>query len=145
MLPKGPKSSYWPPQRRYGQAVPVVELVVWDNVPDSFIAYIEGRFRAKKLQLHTSYLQQNDVDKDTLMQHFVMEGVTAVIMVDRNDEVRGKVYMQVFERSGAADTSNVRFDGMFCFCFTALSSSASFSLFLILTSLSCLRIRWYIC
>jgi len=109
-LPRGTKTSYWPPQRRYGQAVPVVELVVWDNVPESFITYIEGRFRAGNLQLHTSYLQQNDVDKDTLMQHFVMEGVTAVIMVDRNDEVRGKVYMQVFERSPSANASNVRFD-----------------------------------
>ncbi|KAH8551037.1 hypothetical protein BGW37DRAFT_48530 [Umbelopsis sp. PMI_123] len=109
-VPHGPKANFWPPQRRYGQAVPVVELIVWDKVPDAFIAYIEGRFRTSRLQLHTTYLHHNDVDKNTLMQHFVIEGVTAVIMVDRNDEVQGKVYMQVFRRSGITNNSNVHFD-----------------------------------
>jgi hypothetical protein len=46
-----------------------------------------------------------------LMQHFIMEGVTAVVMVDHQDEAHGKVYMQVFERSNGDDASNVRFDG----------------------------------
>ncbi|KAI9288331.1 hypothetical protein BC943DRAFT_316285 [Umbelopsis sp. AD052] len=109
-VPRGPKASFWPPQRRYGQAVPVVELIVWDKVPDSFITYIEGRFRASRQQLHTTYLHHNDVDKNTLMQHFVIEGVTAVIMVDRNDEAQGKLYMQVFRRSGTTNDSNVHFD-----------------------------------
>lgn len=105
------KASQWPMQKRYGQAVPVVELIVWNTVADAFIKLIEGRFRARKLRIHTSYLHHNDVNKDTLMQHFIMEGVTAVMMVDSQDEAQGKVYMQVFGRPKGADTSNVRFDG----------------------------------
>lgn len=117
----------------------MVELIVWDKVPESFITYIEGRFRASRLQLHTTYLHHNDVDKNTLMQHFVIEGVTAVIMVDRNDEAQGKLYMQVFRRSGTANDSNVHFDGMFLqsqLCKVYPSFRLMHMLF---------RIRWYIC
>ena len=138
-IPRGPKASFWPPQRRYGQAVPMVELIVWDKVPESFITYIEGRFRASRLQLHTTYLHHNDVDKNTLMQHFVIEGVTAVIMVDRNDEAQGKLYMQVFRRSGTANDSNVHFDGMFL-QYQLCKVYPSFRLMHML-----FRIRWYIC
>ncbi|KAI8138544.1 hypothetical protein BJV82DRAFT_582714 [Fennellomyces sp. T-0311] len=96
-------------QKRVGKDVPIVQVVAWGNVSHAFTDYIEKSFRMRSISIHTMYLQYNQVTRDEVVTHLIMEGVKALLVVDHSKEMHHRVYLQVFEPD-ESHTGSFRFD-----------------------------------
>ena len=72
-----------------------------------FTDYLEKAFRDRGLRTAILYLPQ--VPISALVKRQIIEGVQAIVRLDRSSRNTGRIPIQVFDRSAGA--SNVRFDG----------------------------------
>ncbi|KAF7727046.1 putative ATP-dependent RNA helicase DHR1 [Apophysomyces ossiformis] len=96
--------------RRYGKDVPIVQLIVWDEIDRGFVRFIEDSFEAQRIPIQTLFLLYGRVSRDIVVKRMITEGVKALLMVERGSDTQRKVYLQVFERSEEPGSSNIRFD-----------------------------------
>ncbi|KAL0088139.1 hypothetical protein F4703DRAFT_1926886 [Phycomyces blakesleeanus] len=89
---------------------PLVQAIVWGDVNHNFVEYIHIAFKAQGIPIQTRFLQYGVVSRDIVIKQMIMEGARAVLIVEPDQEIQGKVYLQVFEQSGSTDTNSVRFD-----------------------------------
>ena len=77
-----------------------------------FTDYLEKAFRDRSLRTAVLYLPQIPIS--ALVKRQVVEGVQAIVRLDRSSRNTGRIPIQVFDRSAGA--SNVRFDGKSYLC-----------------------------
>ena len=92
--------------RRYGNDVPDVQLVLFQEVSRDFVAWVERAFLDRGLRTHVMFLNPR-FPREALVQRQVLEGVHAIIDLDYAAQTQNKVSIQVFKRAGG---SSVRFE-----------------------------------
>ncbi|KAF8458221.1 hypothetical protein BDZ91DRAFT_837438 [Kalaharituber pfeilii] len=96
-----------PLPRRAPGDVPEVQVIVTDEVDRNFLWFVEKAFRDRMVRVDTLFLAPR-LDIGAVVRRQILEGVQAVVFLDRKMQVDGKINMQVFDRRGGE--ANVRFD-----------------------------------
>ncbi|KAI9822315.1 MAG: hypothetical protein M1827_000033 [Pycnora praestabilis] len=96
-----------PLPKRAPRDVPDVQIIVMDDIDREFIAYIERSFRDRGVRPDVLYLNGR-LSLAAVLRRQILEGVQAVVKLDRQTQHTGKIPLQVFDRRGGVD--NVRFD-----------------------------------
>jgi hypothetical protein len=81
-------------------------LILWLN--RGFLFYVEKGFRDRNLRTDVLLLPPR-VNMQAAIRRQILEGVQAVVKLQRASYYSGKIPLHVFDRTGGAD--NVRFDG----------------------------------
>ncbi|ORY98505.1 hypothetical protein BCR43DRAFT_195786 [Syncephalastrum racemosum] len=102
--------SLVPLPRRHGQAVPVVQIVAWDDAEPTFVDYIEDAFRSLSVRVHALNLKHGQVSQDEIVKHLVKEGVMALVTVLPGMEIEQHVTLQVFQPDEQAGPGSFHFD-----------------------------------
>lgn len=92
--------------RRYGADVPDIQIILQQEVNRDFVGWVENAFKEKGLRPEVMFLHPR-FPKDQVIQRQAAEGVHAVVELDMRAQNRGKIPVQVFNRSGGSN--NVRF------------------------------------
>ncbi|KAI7871293.1 hypothetical protein BDF14DRAFT_1216362 [Spinellus fusiger] len=94
----------------YDNDFPPIQAIIWGDVNTNFVDYIENTFKTEGIPIHTRFLQYGMISRDAIVKQMIVEGVRALIIVESEQEMQGKVYLQVFEQNKDNDTNSVRFD-----------------------------------
>lgn len=94
---------------RQGNEVPTVQIVAWDNVAYGFTDYIERVFSSNQIRASSITLPYSKNSREEIVKQMILEGVKAIVMIDRHNETQSKVYLQVF--APAEHGQGVRYDG----------------------------------
>ncbi|KAK4100386.1 hypothetical protein N658DRAFT_101868 [Parathielavia hyrcaniae] len=92
--------------RRFGSDVPDVQILLLQEVSREFVGWVQGAFHNKGLKTDVMYLNPR-FPRETVLQRQVVEGVHAIVDLDYGAQTKGKIPVQVFNRSGS---SSVRFE-----------------------------------
>ncbi|KAK4124299.1 hypothetical protein N657DRAFT_387402 [Parathielavia appendiculata] len=92
--------------RRFGSEVPDVQILLLQEVSRDFVGWVQGAFHNKGLKTDVMYLNPR-FPRETVLQRQVVEGVHAIVDLDYAAQTKGKIPIQVFNRSGG---SSVRFE-----------------------------------
>lgn len=93
--------------RRYGSDVPDVQVFMLEELDSAFVDWIQRSFTARGLKMDVMFLSPR-FPRDVMIQKHVVEGVTAIVDLDRRCQATAKIPLQVFDRSGGSN--NVRFE-----------------------------------
>ncbi|KAI7857187.1 hypothetical protein BDC45DRAFT_501880 [Circinella umbellata] len=104
------KRKDFPLPRRYGNSVPVAQVIAMGDADRHFISTVENTFRSHNTSIHTLFLQPDSVSRDAIVKQMIYEGVKAVIFIEKGMEIEREIYLQVFHRNNGNDTDAVRFD-----------------------------------
>ncbi|KAI8083641.1 hypothetical protein BDF21DRAFT_248848 [Thamnidium elegans] len=105
--PSLPPASPLIPSRQ-GNDVPIVQIVAWDNVAYGFTDYIERVFSSNQIRASSITLPYSKSAREEIVKQMILEGVKAIVMIDRNNELQSKIYLQVF--APAEHGQGVRYD-----------------------------------
>lgn len=94
-----------------GRDVPDVQVVVLGDCERGFIKFINDAFLLVAIKIETIWVDDNVGSRDAAIKQVISEGSKAVVVIERGDDLRGTVYLQVFEYAGDSKSGNVRFDG----------------------------------
>ncbi|KAL2268376.1 hypothetical protein VTJ83DRAFT_3222 [Remersonia thermophila] len=92
--------------RRFGPDVPDVQILLLQEVMRDFVSWVQGAFHTKGLRTDVMYLNPR-FPRETVVQRLAAEGVHGIVDLDYAAQAKGKIPIQVFNRSGGA---NVRFE-----------------------------------
>ncbi|ODQ56588.1 hypothetical protein SAICODRAFT_28666 [Saitoella complicata NRRL Y-17804] len=95
----------FPLPRRHGRDVPEVQILVLDEADRNFVKFVDAAFAAQ-FRTHTLSLSPR-LPVDEVIRQMVVEGVDAVVILNRNLQYRNKISLQCFDRRGGA---NVKFE-----------------------------------
>lgn len=94
---------------RQGNEVPTVQIVAWDNVAYGFTDYVERVFSTNQIRASSITLPYSKNSREEIVKQMILEGVKAIVMIDRHNEAQTKVYLQAF--APAEHGQGVRYDG----------------------------------
>ncbi|BFZ59038.1 nuclear polyadenylated RNA-binding protein 3 [Saitoella coloradoensis] len=95
----------FPLPRRHGRDVPEVQILALDEADRNFVKFVDAAFAAQ-FRTHTLSLSPR-LPVDEVIRQMVVEGVDAVVILNRNLQYRNKISLQCFDRRGGA---NVKFE-----------------------------------
>ncbi|KAG2207231.1 hypothetical protein INT47_012284 [Mucor saturninus] len=93
---------------RQGNEVPTVQIVAWDNVAYGYTDYIERVFSSNHIRASSITLPYTKESRESIVKQMILEGVKAIVMIDRHNEFITKIYLQVF--APAENGQGVRYD-----------------------------------
>ncbi|KAI7893757.1 uncharacterized protein EV154DRAFT_401774, partial [Mucor mucedo] len=88
--------------------VPTVQIVAWDNVAYGYTDYIERVFSSNHIRASSITLPYTKESRESIVKQMILEGVKAIVMIDRHNELITKIYLQVF--APAENGQGVRYD-----------------------------------
>ncbi|KTW27266.1 hypothetical protein T552_02249 [Pneumocystis carinii B80] len=97
----------FPLPRRYGNNVPECQIIITDDTDRSFIYFVEKAFKEKGFRIDTLFLSPR-LPLPSVVQQMIIEGIMAIIFLNRQLQSQSKISMQIFDRK--ADSSDVKFD-----------------------------------
>ncbi|KAF2738033.1 hypothetical protein EJ04DRAFT_574262 [Polyplosphaeria fusca] len=95
------------PHRVPSQVPDVQVLVLDDNLPRNFIRWVEDTFHQQGLGIDILILSQR-LSEAAVVRRQILEGVLAIVKLNTTALAKGKISLQVFDRSRGAD--NVSFN-----------------------------------
>ncbi|KAI9319758.1 hypothetical protein BX666DRAFT_1322282 [Dichotomocladium elegans] len=104
------ENQHNPISRRFGEEVPTVQTIATSDADHSFVRHIENVFRTSGILIHTLFIQPDLATRESLIKKMIVEGVRAVLLVERDSDVLGTIQLQVFDRSTETEAPNVRYD-----------------------------------
>ncbi|KAF2175588.1 hypothetical protein K469DRAFT_646961 [Zopfia rhizophila CBS 207.26] len=87
--------------------IPDVQVLVVNDLPRDFIAWVEDAFRQRGLRIDVLILSPR-LSEAAVVRRQIVEGVLAIVKLNAATLAKSKVNVQVFDRRGGAD--NIRFD-----------------------------------
>ncbi|KAK3689879.1 hypothetical protein B0T22DRAFT_376282 [Podospora appendiculata] len=87
--------------RRYGAAVPDVQMLLRGEVSRDFVAWVQHAFHERGLKTDVMFLSPR-FPREALVQRQVLEGVHAIIDLELTAQTKNKIPVQIFKRSGGA-------------------------------------------
>ncbi|KAI9892579.1 MAG: hypothetical protein M1814_001272 [Vezdaea aestivalis] len=96
-----------PLSRRDPSQVPEVQLIIIEDLDRNFIVYVEKGFKDKGIRTDVLFLSPR-LPLDQVLRRQILEGVQAVVRLDRSMLTSGKIPLQLFDRRAGA--GNVRFE-----------------------------------
>ncbi|CAG8529114.1 8474_t:CDS:2 [Paraglomus occultum] len=100
----------FPLPRRQGNEVPECQIIVLEEIERNFIWQVETAFREAAITVHILHLSRKKLPIPAVIRQMIVEGVHAVIFLERHHEITARVNMQIFDQSRAARDSNVKYD-----------------------------------
>lgn len=100
---------------RQGNQIPLVQIIAWDNVAYGFTDYIERVFSTNNIRAASITLPFSTSTRERIVAQMIMEGVKAIVMIDRRNENLNKVYLQIFLPTEYGQS--VQYDGKFFYLF----------------------------
>ncbi|CAG8681981.1 5070_t:CDS:2, partial [Acaulospora colombiana] len=97
----------FPLPRRQGNDVPECQIIVLEEVERNFLWQVESSFREASVSVHTLHLSRK-VQIQAVIRQMIVEGVHAVVFMERHLALNGRVNMQIFDQSRLGD--NVKYD-----------------------------------
>nr|CAG8454230.1 15000_t:CDS:2 [Entrophospora candida] len=97
----------FPLPRRQGNQVPECQIIALEEVDRSYLWQVENAFREANISVHTLHLSRK-LQIQAVVRQMIVEGVHAVVFLERALVINGKVNMQIFERQRSQD--NVKYD-----------------------------------
>ncbi|CAJ0898334.1 3755_t:CDS:2 [Entrophospora sp. SA101] len=97
----------FPLPRRQGNQVPECQIIALEEVDRSYLWQVENAFREATISVHTLHLSRK-LQIQAVVRQMIVEGVHAVVFLERALVINGKVNMQIFERQRSQD--NVKYD-----------------------------------
>ncbi|CAH1759056.1 23254_t:CDS:2 [Entrophospora sp. SA101] len=97
----------FPLPRRQGNAVPECQIIVLEEVDRNYLWQAENAFREAKISVHTLHLSRK-LQIQAVVRQMIVEGVHAVVFLERALIMNGRVNMQIFEHQRSQD--NVKYD-----------------------------------
>ncbi|KAF8444317.1 hypothetical protein BGX38DRAFT_1271680 [Terfezia claveryi] len=94
------------PRRAPGE-VPEVQVIVTDELDRNFLWFVEKAFRDRMVRVDTLFLNPR-LDIGAVVRRQILEGVQAVVFLNKKMQMDGKINLQVFDRRQGE--ANVRFD-----------------------------------
>ncbi|KAI8969059.1 hypothetical protein BDF20DRAFT_916463 [Mycotypha africana] len=81
---------------RKNNIVPVVQIISWSDAYRGFVATVEKMFVQNRISTSSATLYYTKDNRENVVKQMVLEGVKALVMIDRANEAKHKVYLQVF-------------------------------------------------
>ncbi|KAK9704631.1 nuclear polyadenylated RNA-binding protein 3, partial [Basidiobolus ranarum] len=121
--PTGPAASAGPPgahpeggseesefllPRRYGDQIPFCQIIVLDQIDRQFIWHVENSLRGSSISVDTLFISPK-ISLRSVIRQMILEGVHAVIFIEKQHQVMQKVSLQVFDQKSRVG-DNVKFD-----------------------------------
>nr|CAG8632441.1 2805_t:CDS:2 [Entrophospora candida] len=97
----------FPLPRRQGNAVPECQIIVLEEVDRNYLWQAENAFREANISVHTLHLSRK-LQIQAVVRQMIVEGVHAVVFLERALIMNGRVNMQIFEHQRSQD--NVKYD-----------------------------------
>ncbi|RIB07690.1 hypothetical protein C2G38_2213700 [Gigaspora rosea] len=97
----------FPLPRRQGSDVPECQIIVLEEVERNFLWQVESSFRDANITVHTLHLSRK-LHIQAVIRQMIVEGVHAVVFMERHNAINGRVNMQIFDQSRVRD--NVKYD-----------------------------------
>ncbi|CAI2172510.1 12679_t:CDS:2 [Funneliformis geosporum] len=97
----------FPLPRRQGNDVPECQIIVLEEVERNFLWQVENAFREASITVHILHLSRK-LHPQSVIRQMVIEGVHAVVFIERHLALNGRVNMQIFDQSRSRD--NVKYD-----------------------------------
>ncbi|CAG8478201.1 6835_t:CDS:2, partial [Racocetra fulgida] len=109
----------FPLPRRQGNDVPECQIIVLEEkklqlkctIPflqnSNFLWQVESSFREANITVHTLHLSRK-LHIQAVIRQMIVEGVHAVVFMERHNAINGRVNMQIFDQSRVRD--NVKYD-----------------------------------
>lgn len=91
-------------------ATPLLGLYANVNTQRNFLWFVEKAFRDRMIRVDTLFLAPR-LDIGAVIRRQILEGVQAVVLLNRKMQLDSKINMQVFDRRQGE--ANVRFDGAY--------------------------------
>ncbi|KAK4203499.1 hypothetical protein QBC40DRAFT_20322 [Triangularia verruculosa] len=92
--------------QRYGSAVPDIQILLMHDVDRPFVTWVENALRVRGLTTDVMHLNPR-FPRETIVQRLVIEGVHAIIDLDRNSPLQARVNLQLFIRN---TNTNIKFE-----------------------------------
>ncbi|CAG8560668.1 8900_t:CDS:2 [Funneliformis mosseae] len=97
----------FPLPRRQGNDVPECQIIVLEEVERNFLWQVENAFSEASITVHILHLSRK-LHPQSVIRQMVIEGVHAVVFIERHLALNGRVNMQIFDQSRSRD--NVKYD-----------------------------------
>lgn len=93
-----------PLPRRAPSQVPEVQILVSDELDRNFIWWVENAFRAKGLSADMLFLNPR-LQLSAVVKRQIVEGVKAVVFLNRNMQQTNRITIQIFDRRGEGEAT----------------------------------------
>ncbi|KAK8221848.1 nuclear polyadenylated RNA-binding protein 3 [Zalaria obscura] len=100
-----------PLPRRAPENVPEVQIIVLDGLDRNFVEWVERGFTARGLRADVLLLSPR-LSEAAVIKRQIVEGVTAVVRLTKNNQNTAKIPLQVFDRRNGADVRFEEYDGL---------------------------------
>ncbi|RIA82920.1 hypothetical protein C1645_787390 [Glomus cerebriforme] len=97
----------FPLPRRQGNDVPECQIIVLEEVERNFLWQVEKAFREASSTVHILHLSRK-FHPQSVIRQMVIEGVHAVVFIEKHLALNGRVNMQIFDQTRSRD--NVKYD-----------------------------------
>ncbi|CAG8694025.1 8749_t:CDS:2 [Rhizophagus irregularis] len=97
----------FPLPRRQGSDVPECQIIVLEEVERNFLWQVEKAFREASSTVHILHLSRK-LHPQSVIRQMVIEGVHAVVFIEKHLALNGRVNMQIFDQTRSRD--NVKYD-----------------------------------
>ncbi|CAJ0753430.1 18972_t:CDS:2 [Entrophospora sp. SA101] len=97
----------FPLPRRQGNEVPECQIIALEEIDRNYLWQVEHAFKEANITVHTLHLSRK-LQIQAVVRQMIVEGVRAVIFLERNLAINGRVNMQIFEHQRSQD--NVKYD-----------------------------------
>ncbi|GES84701.1 RNA recognition motif containing protein [Rhizophagus clarus] len=97
----------FPLPRRQGNDVPECQIIVLEEVERNFLWQVEKAFREASSTVHILHLSRK-LHPQSVIRQMVIEGVHAVVFIEKHLALNGRVNMQIFDQTRSRD--NVKYD-----------------------------------
>ena len=96
------------PYRQPSQ-IPEVQVIAKEPLEKQFVQYVEASFKNRSIHADVLFLSPG-LDEHLVVRRQIVEGVLAVMKIDRLSQTLQKFHLTIFDRS--AGVNNVKFEGM---------------------------------
>lgn len=105
--PKMSDDDDLPLPKRKPHEVPDLQILVLDTLDRDFIAWVEKAFTSRGVRTDVLLLSAR-LNEQAVVRRQIVEGVQAVVKLNRQNQTTGKIGLQVFDRSSG--DGNVKFE-----------------------------------
>ena len=105
--PKRDVEDDLPLPRRAARDVPDCQILVLDTLDRDFISWVEQAFSARSVRVDVLLLSPR-LSEQAVVRRQILEGVVAVSKLTRQNQDRGKIGLQIFDRRGRGGECAIR-------------------------------------
>ena len=107
--PKRNEDDDLPLPKRAPRDVPDVQIIVLDSLERDFIGWVEKAFSVRGVRVDVLLLSPR-LSEQAVIRRQIVEGVVAVVKLNKENQSTGKIGLQVFDRSGGQGLGSVKFE-----------------------------------